>query len=105
MQSYRDRIDIIVSILDIANGNEVRQTEILNKANISYNRFKECLFLLYRYGLIELGHTQPESQRTYRTTAKGTHLLGICNKMRAICKITPYESLPGNNKLSLFVNT
>jgi hypothetical protein len=28
---YRDRIDIIISILDIANDNEVRQAEIIIK--------------------------------------------------------------------------
>jgi predicted transcriptional regulator len=32
---YRNRIDIIASILEVANGNEVKQVEILNKANIT----------------------------------------------------------------------
>ena len=31
---YRNRIDIIKSILDIANGNEVRQIEILAKRKL-----------------------------------------------------------------------
>lgn len=50
--SYRDRIDIIESILDIANGNEVRQGEILHKTNITYTKFKECLSIMLQYGLI-----------------------------------------------------
>ena len=33
---YRNRIDIITSILKIANGNEVKQVEILVKANITH---------------------------------------------------------------------
>ena len=41
MYRYRNRVNIIESILDIANGNEVRQIEILNKANITHAMFKE----------------------------------------------------------------
>ena len=101
MQSYRNRTDIIASILDIANGNEVRQTEILNRAKISYNQFKKYLFLLHRYGLIEIEYMQPKSQRTYRTTAKGIHFLGICNKMRVFYEISPSENMPDNMELSV----
>ena len=61
---YRDKFDIIASILDCANDNEVKQTEILAKANIPHCVFKEYLFFLYQNGLIE--YTQ--LQRTYRTT-------------------------------------
>ena len=43
---YRNRIDIIASILEVANGNEVKQVEILNKANITHTLFKECLFFV-----------------------------------------------------------
>ena len=50
---YRNRIDIITSILDIANGNEVKQVEILTKANITHTMFKEYLFHLFHSGLIE----------------------------------------------------
>ena len=44
---YRNRIDIIASILEVANGNEVKQVEILNKANITHTMFKECLFFVF----------------------------------------------------------
>jgi predicted transcriptional regulator len=53
--SYRDRIDVIAAILYSANGNDVKQAEILVKANISHNLFKEYLFYLRQYGLIEYG--------------------------------------------------
>jgi predicted transcriptional regulator len=79
---YRNRIDLIASILDITNGNEIKQIEILTKANICYIQLKTCLYLLYQYGLIEIRNIQQHSQTTYRTTAKGIHFLGIYNTMR-----------------------
>jgi len=75
---YRNRIDIIASILEVANGNEVKQVEILNKANVTHTLFKECLFFVLQYGLIEYIRIQ----RTYRTTTKGILFLSICDKMK-----------------------
>ena len=75
---YRNRIDIIASILEVANGNEVKQVEILNKANITHTIFKECLFFVLQYGLMEY----IRFQRTYRTTTKGILFLSICDKMK-----------------------
>jgi predicted transcriptional regulator len=85
--SYRDKIDVIASILDIANDNEVSQAKILNKANISHNLFKEYLSFLRQYGLIEIGYTQ--SQMTYKTTANRIDYLGIFNKIRDLCQTPP----------------
>lgn len=82
---YRNRIDIIESILDIANGNEVRQIEILNKANITHARFKEYLSIMLQYGLIEyVRHLE-----TYKTRAKGLDFLSICNKMKTLILSPP----------------
>jgi predicted transcriptional regulator len=50
---YRNRIDTITSILEIANGNEVKQIEILAKANIAHILFKEYLVHLFHSDLIE----------------------------------------------------
>src|SRR5215467_2850584 len=75
---YRDRIDVIVSILDTANGNDVRQADILRKANIPGNLFKEYLLLLYPFNLIEIRYMH--NQRTFMTTVKGKHFLNICDK-------------------------
>jgi predicted transcriptional regulator len=74
---YTDKFDIIASVLGFANGNEIKQAQILTKANIPHKLFKEYLFLLHRYGLIEIEYIQRQYQRTYRTTAKGIHFLGI----------------------------
>jgi predicted transcriptional regulator len=66
---YRDRIDVLVSILDTANGNELRQADILRGANIPSNLFKEYLLLLYPCDLIDIRHMH--NQRIFMTTVKG----------------------------------
>jgi predicted transcriptional regulator len=76
--SYRDKIDVIAVILDIANGSEVSQAKILNKANISHNLFKEYLSFLRQYGLID--HIR--HQKTFKTTTKGLDFLNMFNKMK-----------------------
>ena len=92
---YRDKFDIIVSILDVANGNEITQADILTKANIHHILFKKYLFLLHQYDLIDV----PLFQITYRTTAKGIHFLDICNKMRALYDISRSEKYPDSLEL------
>ena len=84
MYRYRNRVNIIESILDIANGNEVRQIEILNKANITHAMFKEYIFIMLQYGLIEY----VRHQETYKTTAKGLDFSSI-NKMKALILYPP----------------
>jgi predicted transcriptional regulator len=85
---YRNRTDIIESILNIANGNEVRQIEILNKAKITHVIFKEYMSFLIQYGLIEY---VPRQETYYKTTAKGLDFLNICNKMKALILPPPSD--------------
>ena len=59
---YRSRNDIIASILEVANGNRVRATEIQFKAYISYSILKEYLVLLLENDLLEY----VEGERTLR---------------------------------------
>jgi predicted transcriptional regulator len=64
---YRSRKDIIASILETANGNKVRATEIQFKANVSYSILKEYLMLLLENDL--LGYI--EGERSFKTAPKG----------------------------------
>src|SRR5215467_7534828 len=100
---YRDRIDVIVSILDIANGNEVRQADILRRANIPGNLFKEYLLLLYPCNLIELRYMH--NQRIFMTTVKGKHFLNICDKMRAFLEISSSWNKPHNMEISTYASS
>jgi len=74
---YRSRNDIIASILEVANGNRVRSTQIQFKAYISYNLLKEYLVLLLKNGLLEY----IEGERSFKTTAKGMQFLHKYNQM------------------------
>jgi predicted transcriptional regulator len=86
--SYRNRIDIIESILDVANGNDVRQGKILQKAKITHAIFKEYIPLLIQCDLIEyLLH-----EGAFKTTIKGLDFLTLCNKMKALLLSPPEQS-------------
>ena len=45
---YRNRYDIFESILNTANGNEVKQLEILSEANLSHGLFKKIYVPIIR---------------------------------------------------------
>ena len=75
---YRNRFDIIASILETAKAKRVRHTDILKTASISHIPFKQYLFLLHRNGLIEYS----VKERTCKTTEKGLHFLDIFSKMK-----------------------
>ena len=75
---YRNRIDIITSILNVANGNAVKQLDILTKSKITHGLFREYLLLILQFGLIE----DIRRQGTYKTTEKGIHFLDVCDKMK-----------------------
>ena len=81
---YRSRIDIIASILDVANGNRVRATEIQFKAYISYSILKEYLVLLLENDLLEY----VEGERTFKTAPKGMHFLRTYSQMGELITVT-----------------
>ncbi|MEW6605123.1 MAG: winged helix-turn-helix domain-containing protein [Thermoproteota archaeon] len=75
--SPRDRIDIIATILAIANGGATRR-QILLSSGISTEQFKRYLFLLQKTGYIETEEHDNNGYRRikiYRTTDKGIALL------------------------------
>jgi predicted transcriptional regulator len=77
MTLYRNRFDIIASILDTAR-TRARHTDILRTASISHIPFKQYLLLLHRNGLIEYYPVE----RTCKTTEKGLHFLEIFSKIK-----------------------
>jgi predicted transcriptional regulator len=77
MTLYRDRFDIIASILETAK-TRARHTDILRTASISHIPFKQYLLLLHANGLIEYS----PRERTCKTTEKGLYYLDIFSKMK-----------------------
>ena len=81
---YRSRNDIIASILEVANGNRVRTTQIQFKAYLSYTLLKEYLVLLLESDLLEY----IEGERAFKTTPKGIHFLHMHNQMSEMIMMT-----------------
>ena len=81
---YRDRVEILALILEIANGNSVRPTKIMHKTYLSHSHLKKYLFLLLENGLLEY----QQAGQTYRTTDKGIQFLQIYNQISEMVAVT-----------------
>jgi predicted transcriptional regulator len=81
---YRSRNEIIASILESANGNRVRATEIQFKAYISHSILKEYLILLLENDLLEY----IEGERAFKTSPKGMQFLSTYNQMGGLITLT-----------------
>jgi predicted transcriptional regulator len=92
----RSRNDIIASILEIANGNRVRATEIQFKAYVSYSILKEYLVLLLESDLLEY----IEGKRAFKTVPKGMQFLRTYNQMGELVTATNAATKkPGSESL------
>jgi predicted transcriptional regulator len=94
---YRSRSEIIAAILEAANGGGATKTTIMYKAVISYDYMKQCLLSLAEDGLIEY----EQGRMTYRTTAKGMHLLQLYNNVNEMVQPSIIKIEKKNNDLFL----
>jgi hypothetical protein len=72
MTLYRDRFDIIASILETAKM-QARHTDILRTASISHIPFKQYLLLLHANGLIEYSPREKNLQDYRKRTIFPRH--------------------------------
>ena len=77
---HRSRSEIISSILEVTNGNNVRRTEIQYKTYLSYNLLTEYLLQLLQADLIEY----IDGERAFKTTPKGMQVLQMYNRMEEL---------------------
>jgi predicted transcriptional regulator len=94
---YRSRSEIIAAILEAANGGGATKTTIMYKAVISYDYMKQSLLSLAEDGLIEY----EQGRMTYRTTAKGMHLLQLYNNVNEMVQPSIIKIEKKNNDLFL----
>ena len=80
--SYRDKTDITIQILEIANGAEVTKYQIYYEASLNYSRLKEILPMLIDSGLLNYD----SKTRTFKTTEKGLLFLQAYNHMNEMLK-------------------
>jgi predicted transcriptional regulator len=77
---YRDRNEIYAQILESANGNRIRLTNIMYDVYLSHTMTREYLVLLIKKGLIEY----LDGERTFKTTEKGMNFLRIHNMVQEL---------------------
>jgi predicted transcriptional regulator len=94
---HRSRSEIIGAILEAANGGGATKTMSMYKAVVSYDYMKECLLSLAEDGLIEY----EQGRMTYRTTAKGMHLLQLYNNVNEMVQPSVMKIEKKNNDLFL----
>jgi len=72
MPSYRDRMNIIADILTVV-ANQAKKTQIMYRANLSYETLQRYLTLLLDASLVDF---VPQKQR-YMLTEKGENFLSV----------------------------
>jgi predicted transcriptional regulator len=84
---YRSRTDIVVQILEAANGGGdggggggATQAEIMYKAFLPYAQLKEYLTLMVENGLLKYD----QRQQIYKTTEKSNRFLRLYNQIEVI---------------------
>ena len=79
---YRSRTDIIIEILDVANGGGVTRTKIMYKVYLSFSQLKAYLVFLTENNLL----SYDVYTKTFKTTEKGLRFLNISNHMDDMIK-------------------
>ena len=79
---YRNRIEIICQILEVANGGVTKNIEIMYKANLSYAQLKEYVMVLTESDLLRYDL----DTQIFMTTEKGLRFLEAYNQMDAVMK-------------------
>jgi predicted transcriptional regulator len=82
---YRDRNDIINSILETANGGGITKTKIMYKAFLGHHQLQEYLMLLIENDLLHYDSLM----HTFKTTEKGLALLQAYNQIDLLLKEPP----------------
>ncbi len=75
MKHYRTRIEIIIQILEAANGVKATKYNIMYKAYLSFNQSKKYVSMLTEKGL--LGYDS--DSQTFRITEKGLRFIETYN--------------------------
>jgi predicted transcriptional regulator len=74
---YRDRIDIISRILEVANGGGATKAKMMYKGFLSYSQLREYLTVLTNNDLL----SYDEDTQTFKTTEKGLRFLHTYNQL------------------------
>jgi predicted transcriptional regulator len=88
---YRDKTELIASILKAANGRNVNTVQIMYKAFLSYTEVRQYISILIDGGMIKF---QEGNRRNYRITDKGIRFLDLHNKLgELLTKACPSKTI------------
>ncbi|MDQ3903492.1 MAG: winged helix-turn-helix domain-containing protein [Thermoproteota archaeon] len=79
---YRNRIDIMSKILEVANGGDATKTKIMYSVFLNYSQLKEYLAVLLESDLL----IYDSLMHTFKTTEKGLRFLYTYNQVDHMIK-------------------
>jgi len=80
--SHRTRTDIVIQILEIANGNGITKFKISTKGFLNYDQLGRYLTMLIESGLLKYDTTKC----TFKTTEKGLTVVQAYDQISQILK-------------------
>jgi predicted transcriptional regulator len=84
----KDRSQSISSILELLNGRQLRQSNIVQKSGLTYKQVKTYVTLLTKCNLVHYN----ERELTYKTTTKGLHYLNLQYRIIELLPLTSSKS-------------
>jgi predicted transcriptional regulator len=96
---YRDRMEIINKILQVANGGGATRTKIIYRAYLSHSQMKDYLMDLTQKDLL----SYDLDTQTFKTTEKGLRFIEVYNQMDGMIKLPPPSVQPPSQRQSLDV--
>jgi predicted transcriptional regulator len=96
---YRDRMEIINKILQVANGGGATRTKIMYRAYLSHSQMKDYLMDLTQKDLL----SYDLDTQTFKTTEKGLRFIEVYNQMDGMIKVPPLSVQPPSQQQSLDV--
>jgi predicted transcriptional regulator len=78
--AYRDRTELVASVLEVVNGRSLNASQIMYRSFLSYAQMKQYVSILIDAGLIRT-YQEENRRRTYRITDKGLMFLHLHNQL------------------------
>jgi predicted transcriptional regulator len=79
MVMRRDKLKVIIGILEICDGESINKTTVVYQSNLNFKTAGVYLNMLKNEGLVEV--TKPGPREKYRTTKKGREILRNIKKV------------------------
>ncbi len=79
--AYRDRTELVTSVLEVINGRSLNASQIMYRSFLSYAQMKQYVSILIDAGLIRTTYQEENRRRTYRITDKGLMFLHLHNQL------------------------